>query len=144
VVRRLGLTVVAGAMLAGCGSGSSGGDADNSAEKFSGTQRAKAQVVEDFSDAAGREDWTTICDDLFTAQQVDQTKGLLSDSCTSALADSLGDTHDMNLTVTEVGKLDGTDTVSSKDDEGNSQTFEVVQEGDRWLIDGYAGTFGAD
>src|SRR4051795_8181577 len=135
-MRRLGGMVAVVALLVGCGGGgSSGGDADNSAEKFSGEQRAEAQVVEDFSDAAGREDWATICDELFTPQAADQKKGLLSDSCDAALADELEDNHDMNLTVTKVTNLGDTHTVTSKDDEGNNQSFEVVQDGGTWRID---------
>jgi hypothetical protein len=138
------MVVVVVALLVGCGGGSEGGDTDNSAEEFPGKQRAEAQVVEDFSDAAGREDWATICDQLFTAQAADQKQGLLSDSCDAALADELEDNHDMNLTVTKVTRLGGSDTVTSKDDEGNNQSFEVVQEGDAWRIDAYGGTFAAD
>jgi hypothetical protein len=138
-------TVAAAAVLAGCGGGSGGGgDTDNSAQKFSGTDREQAQVVEDFSDAAGREDWGAICD-LFTQDKVELEKGLLSDSCEEAAQDDFEDNHDMNLTVNHVTAVSGDHLVQSSDDEGNNQTFTVVKKiGGGWLIDGYGGTFGAD
>lgn len=132
------------AALAGCGGGGASGDTDNSAQKFSGVERQQAQVVEDFSDAAARSDWARICDELYTADKAELTKGLLSDSCEDALKDDLEDNNDMNLTVTRVVRLGGTVNVQSKDDEGNNQSFEVVEQGGRWRIDSYGGTFGAD
>ena len=137
-------TLVGAAVLAGCGGGGGGGgDTDNSAQKFSGIERAQAQVVEDFSDAAGREDWAAMCD-LFTQDKADLEKGLLSDSCEAAVQDEFSDNHEMNLTVNNVVAVAGDHLVQSSDDEGNNVTFTVVEAGNRWLIDSYGGTFGAD
>ncbi len=137
--------------LAACGGGDGApeGDTDNSAEEFAGQKRVAAQTVEDFSNAVATGDWSTICESLFTSTEVEQTAGILGGDCESELADEFEDNRDLNLTVEKVTTggafvTSGEVMVESKDDEGNSQTFTLADDGTDYRIDGYAGTFGAD
>ena len=145
----ISLVAAAVVMLAACGGGADPVDTDNSADRFNGEKRAAAQTVEEFSVAVAAGDWSKICDELFTADEVELTAGILGASCESEIGDAFAENRELNLTVEKVetrGPLTiGADAiVFSSDDEGNHQSWTILEGGGDWRIDAYGGTFGAD
>lgn len=148
-LRGVALAALVAGGIAACGGGGEVTDADNSAAKFSGEERDAAQAVEDFSSAVAAGDWSRICDELFTADQAELTAGIIGDTCESEIEDSFAGNRELNLTVEKVetsGPLTtGADAiVFSSDDDGNHQSWTILDERGDWRIDSYGGTFGAD
>jgi hypothetical protein len=136
------LLLLAG-LVAAAGCGSNGGptsDGDNSALRFSGDQRAIAQVVEDYATARRGNDWDRICDELYTAKQRDLTRGITADSCADALADRSDHLDRLSVTVTEI-EDQTTARVSAQTYGGAENEFGLAKDGGRWRIDSTSGDF---
>ena len=136
------LLVTAVGGLAACGSSAGGGDdGDNSALHYQGQKRAAAQVVEDFATAIRSDDWKRICNELFSRKQRELTAGIVSESCEKEI-DSYSDLDGLRLTVLNV-TLENSATVDATTAAGGDASFDLKQEGGRWLIDGKSGDFTA-
>ena len=133
----------AAALLAGCGGGSSGtgNDGDNSALNFEGEDRAAAQAVEDFATAIRNNDWDRLCNDVFSAKQRDLSTGLIADSCEEEV-DRYDDLDNLRLTALEV-QTENSARVDVTTTRGSGATFDLIQEGGAWRIDGMSGDFTA-
>ncbi len=136
---RLATSLLAAAALAigaaGCGDAAAP-EGDTRAGEFAGPQLEVANTVDDFAEAARKQDTEQICADLLAAAVVDRLGG---GTCADELKGSLRDTNAADLTipprgitisgnratarvVTDLGADDATDTV------------ELVRERGRWKI----------
>lgn len=139
--RPLAVLLAGGALLAtGCGSSSN----DVSSASFSQPeQKAVSTAVKDFSDAAGKRDYSAICSDQLTAALVKQLDAVKrGDSCSDRLKVSLRDVDATKLAVRAV-QVTGTDAVATVQATGTGdpepqQKLKLVKEGSRWKLSGLA------
>ena len=137
--RTLLLAALAALVLAGCGQGSS----ESSAEKFSGEQKAVAEVVEELQDAGERQDGERICNDILAPALVDQVKAAGTD-CAAEMKRSLEDADEYELDVQDV-TVDGAGAEArvkgTAGDRTRTATLRFEKERDGWrVVDLGAGT----
>jgi len=130
------LAVLAALVLGAAGCGTQPETTTTAAGEFTGEQARVAATIEDFAEAAGKQDTEQICADLLSSALVDRLGG---GRCADELKGSLRDTNANELivpargitisgreatarVVTELGEEDATDTVG------------LVQERGRWRI----------
>jgi hypothetical protein len=114
--------------LAACGA------TPSSAEKFSGDEKAVAQVVEDIEAAGRSRDAAEICSRLLATELADRIKEG-GKSCTEELGASLDDADDFDLQVEDVTVTGTTATARVKGRDGTKDrvaTFRFVKEGTAW------------
>jgi hypothetical protein len=136
---RLATSLLAAAALA-VAAASCGGDAaapgTTQAGEFTGQQRDVANAVEDFAEAARKQDTEQICADLLAAAVVDRLGG---GRCADELKGSLRDTNAGDLTIPPRGVTISGDeaTVRVVTDLGENDatdTLRLVRERGRWRI----------
>ena len=135
----LPLAVLAAAVLAGCGQTSS----ESSAEKFSGQQKAVAQVVEDLQDAGEGQDGERICNEILSPALVDQVKASGSD-CAAEMKRSLEDADEYELDVQKVtvqGSGAEAEVKGTAGERSRTATMRFAKERSGWrVVDLGAGT----
>jgi hypothetical protein len=125
--------VVLALALAGCGG--QGRENTDSAQEFTGEQKAVATTVEDLQKAAKERDGRKICGDLITAKLRDA----ISDSnCGEAVDDAIRETDEVDLEVTKV-TISGTTATAlveeeTGEDESRTRTLELEKAAGRWRI----------
>lgn len=123
--------LIAATTLAACGSS----DTD-SASKFSGEQKAAAQVLEDLSQAGKDNDAKKICTKLLASTLTKQLKAA-GVNCEKQLSDSIKTADNFDLTVKSV-KVSGDKAVATVSSRGKSkdETSQVtlVKENGAWRI----------
>jgi hypothetical protein len=128
------LALLAALVLAGC----SGQTASNSADDFSGDQKAVAQVVDDLADAGSDGDAKEICDTLLSRELSAQLKQGNRD-CQDIIDDQLSDANVFDLDVQSV-QVDG-DTATARvqstfDGEDVLRTLRLERDGQAWRLVG--------
>lgn len=119
--------------LAGCGG--QGNSNTDSAEDFTGEQKAVATTVEDLQKAAKDRDGREICSDLITAKLRDS----ISDSnCGDAVDDAIRETDEVDLEVTKV-TIEGTTATAlvkeeTGEDKSRTRTLKLEKAAGSWRI----------
>jgi hypothetical protein len=120
--------------LAGCG----GASTTDNTKDFKGEQKAVAQTIDDFADAARDGDEKAICTSILARSLVtrlDATKG----RCTGAISDQLDAAGDDKLDVKAIvvtGSNARASVVSKVDGDDRRQTLTLVDEDGRWRLSG--------
>ena len=127
-------------LVAGCGSST---DDPKSASFSQPEQKAVANAVEDFSDAARKRDYSAICDDQLAAGLVKALdRARRGGTCADRLEVSLRDVTATDLAVRAI-RVAGTSAVATVQSTGTGdaepqQRIELVKEGSRWKLSGLA------
>jgi hypothetical protein len=128
------LALLAAAVLAGC----SGQTSSNSADDFSGDQKAVAQVIDDLSSAGSDGDAKEICDTLLSRELSSQLQQGARD-CQDVIDDQLSDANTFDLEVTEI-EIDGDAATarveSTFDGEDVLRTLRLERDGQAWRLVG--------
>jgi hypothetical protein len=117
--------------LAACGA-----EPRDSAEEFTGAERAVAAAVEDLESAARDDDSTEVCTKLF-AQTLLSTLRMRGTNCRAAVEDAFEDADALDLTVEDVTIAGTTATAKVTSGTGDSKrtdTLKLVKAGAAWRI----------
>ena len=122
------------AVAAGCGAESPPGQTQ--AGEFTGQELAVATTVEDFAEAARKQDTEQICADLLASALVERLGG---GRCAEELKASLRDTNASELTIPPRGvRISGREAtvrvVTERGEKDATDTLGLVQERGRWRI----------
>lgn len=126
--RHLAVACTLAAALSGCGS------SGDSASKFSGEEKAVAQVIEDLQVAGERKDASKICSEILAAELVDQLSRA-GTKCADELEQSIKDADDNDLETISVdvrGTVATARVRGSEGDEDRFATFEFRKERGKW------------
>jgi bifunctional ADP-heptose synthase (sugar kinase/adenylyltransferase) len=119
-------------MLSACGSAAP----RNSAEDFSGAERAVATAVEGIEEAASEDDAGRLCTRLLSEKLLATLKEQ-GTSCTTAVSDAFKDASSKALTVEDVTISGDTATAKVTSGAGSSEktdTLELEKAGQAWKI----------
>lgn len=135
-MRRLRLpAVLLATALALAGCGGQGSENTDSAEEFSGEQKAVATTVEDLQTAAKERDGREICSDLITAKLRD---AISDEDCGEAVDDAIRETDEVDLEVTKVTIAGSSATALVKEETGEdasrTRTLKLEKAAGRWRI----------
>ena len=117
--------------LAACGA-----EPRDSAEEFTGAERAVAAAVEKLESAARDDDSTEVCTKLFSAQLLATLKERRK-NCTAAVEDAFKDDDSLDLTVEDVTINASTATAkitSGRGDNERTDTLRLEKAGAAWRI----------
>jgi len=120
--------------LAGCGASST---TDN-AKDFKGEQKAVAQSLDDFAQAARDNDEKEICTSLL-ARELVRSLDASSQRCTGAISDQLDAAGDDKLDVKTIvisGRTATATVVSKVNGDDRRQTILLVNQDGRWRLSG--------
>lgn len=124
--------------LAGCGQGGGGTSTDTG--KFSGEDKAVAQVIADLSDDGQGRKPSEICNDLI-ATSLKQRIEAAGAKCATEMRKAIEDADDFSLEVTDV-TVDGAQaTAKVRSLDGGkkvTRTFTLTREGKAWKIAKFA------
>ena len=118
--------------LAGCGASE-----PSSAERFQGTERQVAQVVEDLQRAALARDAEEVCADILSPDLVREIEE--GGPCVDEVEKAIAESGDFELRVTDV-TVQGeraTARVQQGDDRRRAADYELVREDGRWRVSGF-------
>jgi len=119
-------------LLSACGSAAP----RNSAEQFSGAERAVAAAVEGVEEAANDDDADRLCTRLLSEKLL-ATLEEQGTSCTTAVSDAFKDASSKDLTVEDVTISGDTATAKVISGSGSSEktdTLQLEQAGEAWKI----------
>ncbi len=119
-------------LLSGCGSAAP----RNSAERFSGAERAVAAAVEGVEEAASEDDADRLCTKLLSEKLL-ATLEEQGTSCTTAVRDAFKDASSKDLTVDDVTISGDTATAKVTSGSGSSEktdTLQLEKAGAAWRI----------
>ena len=123
---RLPIALLVAASLAGCGSSSS-------STEFEGEEKDVAQVIEDLSDYAQRDEANEICQNVLDTEVVQRIPG---GDCVKTIEQAIEEADNYDLTVDSV-RVSGTTArarVKAGRDEDQVETIELRKNGDVWKI----------
>jgi hypothetical protein len=126
IARALPPALVAAAVLLGCGA-----QEEPDADRFSGEEKAVAQVVDDLQSAAEEGDAAEICSRLLARSFVDQlAEG--GSNCTAELDKAIDDADNFELEVRDVALAGTSATAVVRDEDGVTRSLSFRREGGGW------------
>lgn len=125
--------------VAGCGAQA----AEDSSTDFRGDERLVAQAVEDLQEAAQGNEAKRLCDEVLARALVQRFNAAGGqDGCAGAVEDAVRDADSFELTVEDVTVTGQRATARVKAEAGDrdeTDTIELVREGDRWKVSALQG-----